>query len=111
MVYFHDLNSPGYSKWWGVPTVSWLVLAALLCPTIRIGDRAVDAVVKGLEMTTTKLQLENVHYTLIGLSNALKCATVFLCLTAPYIATGLRTPQYTGRTPAIEPLQYTAAGI
>lgn len=82
-VYFHDINTEGYSKWWGVPLVSWLILAALLCPTIRIGDRAVDAVVKGLEMAATKLQLENVHYTLIGLSNALKYAPTRLLWVHP----------------------------
>lgn len=70
----HDQHVHKVSRAWGVPWLSWLILAALLCPAVRVGDRAVDAVVKGLEFTATRLHLENVHYTLIGLSDALKYA-------------------------------------
>jgi hypothetical protein len=69
-----DVQMGGYTLLWGVPLISWLILAALLCPTIYVGDQAMDALVTGLEMAATRLQLDNIHYTLIGLSGALKCA-------------------------------------
>jgi hypothetical protein len=74
LVTIHDSRRGAYARLWGVPWISWLVLMAMLCPTVHIVDYTTDAVVKGLELAATRLQLDNVHYTLIGLSNALKCA-------------------------------------
>ena len=72
--YLDDKRGPGkHAMFLGVPLLSWLILAALLCPAIRLGEWLVDALVKMLEWIATAAKLENVHYTLIGLSDALKC--------------------------------------
>jgi hypothetical protein len=62
-----------HSMLFGVPLLSWLILASLFAPVIRLGGWVVDGLVKLLEWIATSSKLENVHYTLIGLSNALKC--------------------------------------
>jgi hypothetical protein len=68
----------------GVPLLSWLILAALICTTVRLSEWMVYVLVKSLEGIATFARLENVHYTLMGLSNALKCATSrqLLCCSA-----------------------------
>lgn len=58
----------------GVPLSSWLVLAALLFPVIRLGDWVIDITVRIVELVATAANLDNVHYALIGMSTALKCA-------------------------------------
>jgi hypothetical protein len=63
-----------YALLLGVPLLSWIILAALVFPTIRLAEWLIEALVKGLEMIATSAKLENVHYTLIGLSDALRFA-------------------------------------
>lgn len=73
VAYRDDKKGPGkHAMFLGVPLLSWLILAALLCPAIRLGEWVVDGLVKLLEWIATAARLENVHYTLIGLSDALK---------------------------------------
>lgn len=73
--YRDALRGPNqHAMFLGVPLLSWLILAALLCPAVRLGELMVDGLVRTLEWIATSAKLENVHYTLIGLSNALKCA-------------------------------------
>ena len=75
VAYRDECSAPEkHAMFLGVPLLSWLILAALMCPTIRLGEWLVDALVTMLEWVATAAKLENVHYTLIGLSDALKCA-------------------------------------
>lgn len=66
----------------GVPMLSWLILAALLFPVISLGDWVVDMTVRIVELVATAAQLDNVHYALMGMSTALKCA--FLCFISAF---------------------------
>jgi hypothetical protein len=59
----------------GVPLSSWLLLAGLAFPVIRLGNWLVDFTVRVVEVVATVAQLDNVHYILMGMSHALKCVS------------------------------------
>lgn len=72
-----------FATFLGVPLLSWLILAALLCPVIRLGDWVVDITVRIVELVATAAKLDNVHYTLIGMSTALKCVPYAASIDSP----------------------------
>lgn len=80
LVAYEDAETPKtiFATFLGVPLISWLILAALLFPVIRLGDWVVDFTVRIVELIATAAKLDNVHYALIGMSTALKCASFCL---------------------------------
>lgn len=55
-----------------IPLSLWLITAALIFPTIHIARWAMDALVTLLEAVAVHSGLTNVHYVLIGMSDALR---------------------------------------
>jgi heme/copper-type cytochrome/quinol oxidase subunit 1 len=56
-----------------VPLFSWLLVAAVIFPLLALSTLAVDIFVLLLELSLS--MFDNVHYVLMGLSKALRCAT------------------------------------
>lgn len=73
----------------GIPLFLWLILAAVIFPCIHFARWAMDAFVTLLEAVAVRSGLTNVHYVLIGLSDALRC--VPLHAATPFMPTHLPT--------------------
>eukprot|EP00892_Ulva_mutabilis_P002520 jgi/Ulvmu1/12269/UM087_0002.1 len=72
VVAWHDGEIDGYHTWLGVPFASWLVLAAAVTPAVLLARYAMALLVRLLESVATAVGLSNVHYVLVGVTDALK---------------------------------------
>lgn len=70
---WHRKKGPGLQVA-GIPVFLWLILAAVIFPCIHVARWAMDAFVTLLEAVAVRSGLTNVHYVLIGLSDALRFA-------------------------------------
>eukprot|EP00892_Ulva_mutabilis_P010917 jgi/Ulvmu1/8198/UM041_0007.1 len=59
-----------------IPLFLWLIMAALIFPTIHFARWAMDALVTLFEAVAVRSGLTNVHYVLIGMSDALRLLAV-----------------------------------
>jgi hypothetical protein len=61
---------------WSVPLFSWLLVATAIWPALILSSLAVNLFVLLIE--TSLIMFENIHYMLMGLSRALRCASALV---------------------------------
>lgn len=67
-------HNGSHQMWLGVPIVSWLAFAAAVIPAVAVARFLMALLVRLLEFAAARCGFPNVHYVLIGVTDALKCA-------------------------------------
>lgn len=70
----HDRAIPGFHTWLGIPLAAWLLLAAAATPAVLAARYLMALLVRLLESIAVAVGLTNVHYVLIGVTDALRYA-------------------------------------
>lgn len=70
----HDRAIPGFHTWLGIPLAAWLLLAAAATPAVLAARYLMALLVRLLESVAAAVGLTNVHYVLIGVTDALRYA-------------------------------------